>query len=120
MLGAKSAYANECFEGGFIGCDFSLRQDLSSDLVDEMKVFNRRFIPIWMSKHPGKSKVSGGLACGALFTVTKGIAENDLVLSPDGGGRYRVGRVATGYYYVSAIRVSSEWHLLKAEKLGPK
>jgi len=34
-----------------------------------------------------------GLACGALWTVSRGINSGDIVLCPDGGGRYRVGEV---------------------------
>jgi restriction system protein len=99
MLGAKSIYADECFQGGFIGCNFSIRNDLSAEFGDGMKSFNRRFIPVWMSSHPEKSKISAGLACGALYTVSKGIEVGDLVLSPDGKGRYRIGEIAGEYSY---------------------
>ena len=38
-------------------------------------------------------------ACGFLWTVSKGILVGDVVLSPDGSGRYRVGEVTGEYYY---------------------
>jgi hypothetical protein len=44
--------------------------------------------------------VTAGLACGALWTIGKGIDAGDIVLSPDGAGSYRVGEVTGGYYYI--------------------
>jgi restriction system protein len=85
--------------GGFIGADFDIHQDLSNELPDDWRRFNRKFIPIYVSTHPEKSKISAGLACGALWTVSKGIKQNDLVLCPDGSGHYRVGEVSGGYSY---------------------
>ena len=39
------------------------------------------------------------MACGALWTVSKGIKVGDVVLCPDGSGRYRVGQVSGEYMY---------------------
>lgn len=99
MLGKGSMYAAECFAGGFIGTDFDIEQDLTHKLPEEWKEFNKTFIPVFLKTHPDKSRVSAGLACGALWTVSKGIKNGDLVLCPDGTGRYRVGEVSGNYYY---------------------
>jgi restriction system protein len=99
MLGEKSIYAEECFAGNFIGTDFSIKQDLSNDLPDDWRRFNHKFIPIYLAVHPEKNKISAGLACGALWTVSKGIKKGDVVLCPDGSGRYRVGEVSGPYSY---------------------
>lgn len=64
MLGAKSVYAEECFKGCFIGSDFDIKGDLSKSLYENWRDFNKEQIPLWISNHPGKSKVSAGLACG--------------------------------------------------------
>jgi restriction system protein len=40
------------------------------------------------------------LSCGALWTVSKGLQNGDIVLCPDGSGAYCVGEVAGDYYYV--------------------
>jgi restriction system protein len=101
MLGKKSAFAAECFAGGFIGADFNLAQDLSKQLPEEWRAFNKQFIPVYLAAHPGKSKVTAGLACGALWTIAKGIDAGDIVLCPDGQGSYRVGEVMGGYYYAA-------------------
>ena len=99
MLGQKSAYAEECFAGNFIGVDFGIHQDLANKLTDEWRAFNKEFIPIYLKSHPDKTKIGAGLACGALWTVSKGIQTGDIVLCPDGLGRYRVGEVAGEYRY---------------------
>lgn len=101
MLGKKSAHAAECFAGGFIGTDFGIEEDLGSNLGDDWRSFNQRYIPVYLSKHPDKTKIGAGLACGFLWTVSKGIKTGDVVLSPDGNGRYRVGEVTGDYYYAA-------------------
>ena len=99
MLGQKSVYAAECFAGSFIGTDFGIDQDLTKRLPEEWRAFNQEFIPIYLAKHPDKTKIGAGLACGALWTVSKGITRGDLVLCPDGSGHYRVGEVNGDYTY---------------------
>jgi restriction system protein len=99
MLGAKSAHIDECLKGNFIGADFDIRQDLSKHLFENWRDFNKMFIPIWLDVHPGKSKVSAGLACGALWTVTKGLKRGDIIISPDGNGKYHIAEVLDEYSY---------------------
>lgn len=97
MLGRKSIFAEQCFAGNFIGADFGIVEDLSHKLPDEWRAFNKQFIPVFLAGHPDKSKISAGLACGALWTVAKGIRKGDMVLCPDGAGAYRVGEVIGDY-----------------------
>jgi restriction system protein len=99
MLGRKSSHAEECLAAGFIGADFDIKQDLSKKLPESWRDFNKEFIPVFLANHPGKSRISAGLACGALWTVAKGIQVGDIVLCPDGTGTYRVGEVAGDYHY---------------------
>lgn len=99
MLGQRSVYAQESFQGNFVGTDFGIKQDLSKQLPDEWRAFNKKFIPIYLAVHPDKTKIGAGLACGALWTVSKGIHKGDMVLCPDGTGKYRVGEVNGDYYY---------------------
>lgn len=114
MLGAKSVYADECYKGNFIGADFELDMDLSNQLPDNWREFNEKFIPIWLEKRPDKSKISAGLACGALWTIAKGISNGDIVLCPNGQGSYYVGEVLDTYSYhpESALphRRTVQWH----------
>ena len=99
MLGKKSIHAEECFAGNFIGTDFGINQDLTKKLPEEWRAFNKEFIPVYMAAHPDKTKIGAGLACGALWTVSKGIQKGDIVLCPDGTGKYRVGEISEDYYY---------------------
>jgi len=99
MLGKQSVHAADCFAGNFIGADFGIHEDLSHHLPEEWRTFNKQFIPKFLERNPEKEKIGAGLACGALFTISKGIKKGDVVLCPDGGGNYRVGDVAGDYYY---------------------
>jgi restriction system protein len=99
MLGPKSIHADECFKGGFIGTDFEINMDLSKELPENWRDFNKKFIPIYLKERPDKTKISAGLACGSLWTVSKGIRKGSIVLCPDGQGFYYVGEVVDDYYY---------------------
>ena len=99
MLGKGSAYAESSFAGGYIGADFKIQEDLTGKLPDEWRDFNKRFIPVYLEAHPDKGKISAGLACGALWTIGKGISTGDLILSPNGTGTYRVAEIVGDYQY---------------------
>lgn len=99
MLGKGSVYAAECFKGGFIGADFDFDFDLTGNLPENWKDFNKEFIPILLNKFPDKTKVGAGLACGALHTITKGISIGNIILSPTGLGSYYVGEITGNYTY---------------------
>ena len=99
MLGRRSVNAAACFDGGFIGVDFDIPQDLTGELPDDWRAFNRKFIPVFLAEHPDKTRIGAGLACGALWTVCKGIQPGDIVISPDGMGTYHVGEVIGDYVF---------------------
>jgi len=99
MLGAKSIYAEECYKSSFIGADFDINMNLTDQLPENWREFNKKFIPIWLENYPEKSKVAAGLSCGALYTVSKGIKKGDIVLCPNGDGGYYVGEVVGDYTY---------------------
>lgn len=99
MLGKSHIHAKDCFLGGFVGTDFDLGVDLEGKLPDEWREFNKEFIPIFLEREPEKSRISAGLACGAIWTVSKGMVDGDVILCPDGQGRYRVGEISGDYYF---------------------
>ena len=100
-LGAASKYASECLAGNFVGVDHLASHDLTGRLPDEWRNFNQEFVPLWLQEHPGKTRIAAGLACGNLWTVAKGIQKGDILLCPDGMGRYRLGEVWGDYYFAA-------------------
>jgi restriction system protein len=99
MLGRKSVFAAECFSGGYIGTDFAIHRDLAGLLPEDWRSFNKQYISEYKANVPEANNIAAGLACGTLWTVSKGIKIGDVVLCPDGSGTYRVGIVAGDYYY---------------------
>ncbi len=99
MLGTRSSHAVECKAGSFVGADFTIDFDLTDSLPEDWKEFNSKLIPIWLEKHPEKSKISAGLSCGALWTISKGIKLGDIILCPNGMGSYLVGEIVSEYYF---------------------
>lgn len=99
MLGPKSVHAARCFDGNFIGADYGIAEDLTGKLPEAWRDFNAAYIPVYLANRPGKTKIAAGLACGFVWTVGRGIKVGDIVLCPDGAGRYRVGEVTGDYYY---------------------
>lgn len=99
MPGRRSAFFEECFEGGFIGGDWDFSTDLSNDLTEDWHDFNAKYIPVYLKNNPGGSKIAAGLACGMLWTICKGLQINDVVLMPDGQGKYAVGTITSEYYF---------------------
>jgi len=120
MLGQKSAYADQCIAEGFIGAHYDIDQDLTEHLPDEWRQFNRAFIPKYLAIHPDKTRIGAGLACGALWTVAKGISIGDVVLSPNGNGQYFVGEVTDGYEYhpdqILPHRRSVKWSQIQLDR----
>jgi restriction system protein len=102
-LGRQGIYVESCISGNFIGVDYNIPQDLTPDLTDEWRGFNKKFIPLWLNfnSNKNKTKVAAGLACASLWTVSKGIKRGDIVICPDFRSvRYHFGEISGDYYYV--------------------
>jgi restriction system protein len=102
MAGRQSVYAEQCFKEGFIGVDYGIRTDLSGRLPENWKHFNAEFRPIYLETHPGKSKIAAGLACSFIWTLSKGLKEGDIIITPNGNGRYCSGEIVGPYQYVAS------------------
>ncbi len=99
ILGRKHTHFEECYKNNYIGVSFGIDKDLSNDLPENWRDFNKKYIPLYLEKNPDKSKVTAGLACGAIHTVSKSINIGDHVICPDGSGKYYVGVVKSEYVY---------------------
>ena len=120
MLGRKSIFAKECYEGKWIGAGWLKSSSLENELVENWRDFNKKFIPNYLSTYDGSSKVAAGLACGMLHTICKGIKIGDLVLCPDGEGNYFVGEVNSDYFFIQETelphRRKVEWYEKKISR----
>lgn len=120
MLGEKSKHFEEMFAANCIGAGFIYGVDLTKKLPDQWRTFNKEFIPVYLKRLPEKSKIGAGLACGALWTVCKGMKIGDVVLCPDGTGHYQVGEITGDYFYVPGPdlchRRPVKWHSSKISK----
>ena len=99
MLGKAGCFLEDCLKGNYIGVDFDIKEDLSSNLPDDWKQFNKKYVPIWKALHPDKGNVSAGLSCGFLWTACKGLKKSAVVLSPNGNNEYHIGQIESDYYY---------------------
>lgn len=99
MAGRKSVHAEQCFKEGFIGVDYGMDIDLTERLPKNWKDFNKEFIPHYLERFPGKSKIAAGLSCGFIWTLSKKLVEGDIVITPNGSGRYHVGEITGPYQY---------------------
>jgi restriction system protein len=98
MLGQKSSNADVCRSEGFIGVDFDVVEDLTTQLPADMRDFSDKWIPHFMKTKT--SKISAGLAAGQLWVVSKSIAQGDIVLCPTGNvGEVVAGEVISDYEY---------------------
>lgn len=99
MLGKKSMYMQECTQGSFIGVHYGMDIDFTHTFPEDWKDFNKQFIPIYQANNPGKTKIAAGLACGAIWTMGKGIQTGDIIVSPDGRGTFLFAEVTGDYEY---------------------
>ena len=120
MLGRKSIFAKECYEGKWIGAGWLKSSSLENELVENWRDFNKKFIPNYLSTYDRSSKVAAGLACSMLHTICKGIEIDDLVLCPDGEGNYLVGEVKSDYFFIPETelphRRKVEWYEKKISR----
>ena len=98
-LGKGNMHAQDCFADNCIAIGFLHHIDLTRKLPDEWRDFNKEYIPVFLKANPQKSRIAAGLACGAVWSVAKGMKIGDVVLSPDGDGHFHVGEITGEYYY---------------------
>jgi restriction system protein len=99
MAGRQSAHAAQCFQEGWIGVDYDFVVDFTGRLPENWRDFNRTFVPVYLERHPDKSKIAAGLACGFTWTLCKGLKEGAVIITPDGAGRYRAGEITGPYFH---------------------
>jgi len=125
MLGKASSLAEECYNQGYIGGDWEMNFNLennnsTSNLPENLKDFNYLYKEKYFEVNPHAKKMTAALAMGMLFTIVKKINQGDIILSPDGHGKYYVGEVTSGYYYEENVglphRRSVKWHNITIDR----
>ncbi|MEI6458562.1 MAG: endonuclease NucS domain-containing protein [Pseudomonadota bacterium] len=103
MLGRQGAHVSECLAGNFIAfSDYeNVFGDMTGKFPEEWQDFNRRYVPILIERIPTRTRISAGLTCGMLWTLSRGMALGDIVFCPDGQGAYLVGEISSEYTYVA-------------------
>jgi restriction system protein len=101
MPGRGGKHAQLCREGGFIGGDFEPNVDLTPYLTGDRRSFLDAVSPQMQACVPEAPKGAISIWSGYLYTIAEGMAVGDVVLAPDGTGRYLVGEVTGGYSYAA-------------------
>ena len=78
---------------------YGLDIDLSSSLYENWRDFNKKFIPEIIKREPNKSRVGAGLNCGVIWTLSKGIEKDSIVLCQDKEKNYHPCKIISNYYY---------------------
>lgn len=99
MLGAKSIYAKDGLEGGWIAAGYLFDLDLTGKFPPTVQEFNATMRDVWLEQNEGKSKIAAGLACSMLHMICKGAKLGDIVLTPDTDGNIHFGEVSGNYFY---------------------
>lgn len=99
-LGKQGKFADLALREGWIGTGWLGVVDLSTELPNSWRDFNRKFIPVVMETDRIISKVGAGLACGMTWTISRGLEIGDIVLSGTADKDFlQIGRVAGQYFY---------------------
>jgi restriction system protein len=112
-LGKGAALYSECVLKNYVGVGYGIDLDLTEELTDNFQDFNQKYIPVYLANRPDRSKITAGLACGAIWTVACGMAEGDILVTSDGNEGYHACKVVGGYHYAAGTpllhRRSVEW-----------
>jgi len=103
MLGKGSSLLQDALTNEYVGVGWFAETpllDKETTSYSTLREFNNRWTPVYLSKHPDKSKVTAGLACGCTYTVCFEMSQGDIVLSPKGDGTYVVGIISGDYEFV--------------------
>lgn len=113
-LGKGAMYATECIDGGFIGGGWGFTEDLSGQFGESWRDFNARFRSVYLDRHPDKTPVAAGPACGMLWNICKGMQIGDVVFSPDQDGNFALGEISSDYFFADGQFLSQRrrvtWH----------
>lgn len=97
--GRNQEWFQTFYEGSYVGISYGLEMDLSNDLFDNWRDFNKKYIDKIIKLSPGKSRVGAGLNCGVIWTLSKGLPKDAILLCPDKDGNFMACKIISDYYY---------------------
>ena len=97
--GRNHQHFNDFYKNNYIAVGYGLDIDLSDSLFENWRDFNKKFIPEILKRDSSKSKVSAGLNCGVIWTLSKGIQNGTIILCQDENKIYHPCKIISNYYY---------------------
>ncbi len=119
-LGKGGVYAPDAVAQGWVGTGWMANVDLTGKFPEVWKEFNREYIPVILASGESKNKIGAGLACGMTWTVGRGLADGDVVLSSNGKGQFHVGKIAGEYAYAPGEKLPHRRSIVWLPKLLDK
>jgi len=111
--GRDHQWFDSFFKGNYIAVGFAMDLDLSNDLFENWREFNKKYIPEIIKRDPSKSRVAAGLNCGVIWTLSKGIDKDAIVLCQDEDKNYHPCKVISNYYYKKEL--GDQFHRRRVE-----
>jgi len=111
--GREHQWFDDFYNNNYIAVGFNLDINLSDSLYDNWREFNKKFIPEIIKREPSKSRVAAGLNCGVIWTLSKGIEKDTIVLCQDKDKNYHPCKVISNYYYDE--KLGTQFHRRKVE-----
>lgn len=98
-MGKQGQYFEQCYNGNFIGVSFGIDKDLTNDLFDNWRDFNAIYVDHMIEEGISKSRIGAGVSCGAIWTLSKGIEKDAIVICPDLDGNFLPCKIVSNYCY---------------------
>lgn len=104
ILGTASKHLEAAREAGYVGIHYDLPTDLRTLLNLDESDFRSTVAAEFLNIHPEKTRPSGALIAGAMWTLSSAIEEGDILLvsdgmGPTGRGGYHIAQVSGPYRY---------------------
>lgn len=98
--GRTHQWFKEFKNNDYVGVSYGLKTDISADLFENWRDFNKKYIDKVIEISGGlKSRVGAGLNCGVIWTLSKGVEIGNIILCQDEDKNYHACRVTSQYFY---------------------
>ena len=111
--GRDHQWFKDFYTNNYIAVGFGLDINLSDSLYENWREFNKKFIPEIIKREPSKSRVAAGLNCGVIWTLSKGIEKDVVVLCQDKDKNYHPCKITSNYYFDDEL--GDRFHRRKVE-----